>query len=138
MALDPISATASVITLLGAAGQTCKVLYNFFLDIADAPSEIRDHSIRLECLHRTLSTLVQVYSELPENVPTDAPLCSRITEFMKEAEKARDKFSGRDCSPLSIRERLRWFSSDRQLRKFFTSLTQWDIIFTQAILAAQT
>ena len=107
MALDPISATASIITLLGAAGGTCKFLYNFFLGIVDAPSEIRDYSIRLEYLYRTLSTLVQVYSELPKDLATNALLCSWIVEFMREAELTKGKFLRRQPSVCSIKERLR-------------------------------
>jgi hypothetical protein len=136
---DPISATASVLTMLGAAGGTSKFLYNLIVDIADAPSEIRAHMIRFECLNRTLSTLIQTYGSLPQDIPPDTVLCDRLSQFLEEAERIRTKFQGKtEASTFGIRERCRWLYSDRHLKKFLASLQQWDMIFTQAILAVQT
>jgi hypothetical protein len=141
--MDPISTVASVVTLLGAAGGSCKFFYEFIYDIIEAPVEIRACNTRLESLDCTLSTLLQIYSSLPQDTPVDTILIIRIQEFLDETKAVQGRV-GAISSWTSLgrgqrmRARCRWLATDRRLQKFFASLEQWNTVFSQAMLAVQT
>jgi len=141
--MDPVSAVASVLTLLVAAESSCKFIYEFVHNIVEAPVEIQAHITKLESLDRTLSTLLQIYSSLPHDTPVDTILISRIKDFLGELKIVQQKIGANNSweslgRGQRIRARCKWLSSDRWLQKFFASLEQWNIIFSQAILAVQT
>jgi hypothetical protein len=138
--MDPISFSASLLTLLGAAGGSCKFVYNFILDISDAPSDIHSHTVKLRCLQRTISTLIRVYSHagLPPDLQIDPTLQMYIVDFVQEIEAIKEKIEERqrslDRGPARhLWERLKWVSSDRQLHKFYQNLDHWNTIFKQAV-----
>jgi len=136
--MDPLSVSASIITLLAAAGGSCKFVYNSIFDIADAPAEVQSYRSRLECLERTFSTLLQIYSTLPQDIQVDTVLQNRLVEFGKEIQAMKRSIGAKDnLVRLSyghrMRERCKWLLHDRQLQKFLCSLEQWDLVFSQAI-----
>lgn len=134
--MDPISFTASVLTLLAAAGGSCKFLYNFVLDISDAPSEIYSQNIKLRSLHRTFLSLIQFYEspDLPPELQLDSDLRANLLRFIDAIGvfKTRIQKRGRRLDRNRRHhawERLIWLSSDRELHKFYSSLDSWDTIF---------
>lgn len=79
--MDPISATANVVTLLGGTGGTVRVIYNAIVAISDAPGEIRLQSKSLEAFCSTISSLIHVCEQLPGEFPLCLNLCG-IEEFI--------------------------------------------------------
>jgi hypothetical protein len=62
--MEPASFTASILTLLAAAGATTEFVYNFILDIENIPDDIHSQAIKLRCLHQAFSSLVDVYTSI--------------------------------------------------------------------------
>lgn len=142
--MDPISFTASVLTLLGAAGGSCKFLYNFILDISDAPDEILSQNVKLRGLHQTILNLIRVYDsgDLPPELALDPALRMNILHFIKEIDIIKSKIQSKGNALGKGRvhllwERVKWLLSDRQLHKFYSSLDNWNMIFTNAVNATE-
>lgn len=131
---DPISFTASVLTLLAAAGGSCKFLYNFVLDIQDTPVEIQTQTIKLRCLHQTISNVIRVYDGLPQEIQLESHVRSDIVGFIEEIENIKTSVHEKDRK-LNLgrmhhwKEKLKWLSYDRQITKFYSSLDQWEKVF---------
>ncbi|KAH8725180.1 ankyrin repeat-containing domain protein [Phaeosphaeriaceae sp. PMI808] len=139
--MDPVSTTASIITLLGATGGTIKVLYNTLHAIVGAPREIRMQSKTLESFCLTITSLTQVCETLPDNFPLHVNLCG-IEEFINEAKKMENRLKTKaarvQCSNIGkLHESCKWLLFDRQLEKFFNSLEHWNIILSQALWVVQ-
>ena len=138
--MDPASFSASILALLGAAGGSCKFIYNFILDISDAPANIHSQTVKLRCLHQTISSLIQVYDnpDLPPDLQMDPTLRLHIINFVHEIETIKAKIQSKARTLEKGRAhrlwaRLKWLSSDRQLRKFYNSSDHWNTIFSQAV-----
>ena len=141
--MEPLSATASVLTLLAAAGSSCGFLHTFVVNIADAPQDIKRQNETLRCLQHTLMHLSQIYSNIPENHRMETPVHDWISNFAPEVSSIRSKVEGRAKSLQKghrirrIQESLRWIMFDRHLRKFYESLDHWNAVFQQACAAVQ-
>lgn len=141
--MDPVSVSASVITLLAAAGGSCKFLHTFVLDITDAPQEIRKQNEILKCLTHTLMYLSQVCGEISENFCSESGLPEWITRFNTEVSSTRDRIEAKATSLARGRYirrmqcNFRWITFDRHLRKFYGSLEHWNIVFSQGCSALQ-
>jgi hypothetical protein len=138
--MDPVSVAASLLTLLGAAGATCEFVYNFILDIADIPDEIRSQAIKLQCLHQSISTLLDIYrrDDLPPELQIDPFLERNIRIFLDDVRKVETKIQSSSqrldgSRTRRLWERLTWLSSDRRLRKFYGSLDDWIKIFSTTV-----
>jgi hypothetical protein len=141
--MDPVSAVASIITLLAAAGSSCRFLHDFIHTLAEAPAEMQSQNTRLESLHRAFSNLLQIYSSLPQDTPVDTVLTSRINEFIREISTVKERVVANNVLITpgrrhNIRARFKWLASDHQLQKFLASLQQWNVVFSQEMLAVQT
>lgn len=62
---DPLSATASVITVAGVAAQTCEYLYKTVRCLSDAPKEVRRHVVALQALQSTLTGIAALEKDIP-------------------------------------------------------------------------
>lgn len=141
--MDPLSASASVLTLLAAAGSSCGFLHSLVVNISDAPQDIKRQNETLRCLHHTLMHLSQIYASLPEEHRLETPLHEWISNFATEVSSIRSKVDDRAKSLQKgqrirrFQESLRWIPFDRHLRKFFESLDHWNVVFQQACAALQ-
>lgn len=142
--MEPASFAASILTLLAAAGATTEFVYNFILDIENIPEDIHSQAIKLQCLHQAFSSLVDTYTSdasLSE-VRLDPYLQGHLELFTIEIHELERKFrrsstglsSGRKQQLLA---RLKWLSSDRELRKFNSKLDDWMKIFSTAVHTTQ-
>jgi len=134
--MDPVSLSASFVTLLASGAASCKFIYNSLLDFSDAPLEIATQAAKLKCLHGTILSTVEAYSKLPPDLHLDPNLEDQIQRFVLHVEKIKviieNKSYGLNRSRSHhLRERCLWLSSDRKLRKFYESLDHWNIIFSQ-------
>lgn len=140
--MEPLGATASILTVLGGAGKTCKFLYDVFHDLADAPHDIRSQSEKLERLDWTIHHLVQAYTKLPQDFQLDPHLQRGILEFTDDIALIRAKVERKVASLKRGRghvahESCKWLLFDWQMRRFFGSMDHWDKILTRTTLAAQ-
>jgi hypothetical protein len=139
--MDPVSAAASFITLLGATGRTIKVVYDAINIYADAPCEIKARSKSLESFCLTIDSLRFACEQIPNEFPLNLSLCG-IEEFLSEA-----RLLERELKAKSVRitannvgrwhEGCKWLLFDLQAKKFFKSLDTWNKILSQASDAAQ-
>ena len=142
--MDPVSFVASLLTLLGAAGQTCEFLYNFIHDISELPHEIRSQAVKLQCLHQQFSALVGLYSrdDLPPELRLDPHLEQNLRNFLESVLNIQNRIQNistrlHESRAHRLRERVAWLSSDRRLRKFYSSLDEWMKIFSTAVSTTQ-
>lgn len=49
--MDPFSATANVVAIIGFLGESCQFIITFLRGFLDAPEDIRSHNITLRALH---------------------------------------------------------------------------------------
>jgi ankyrin repeat protein len=138
--MEPISATASVLTLLGAIGGTLKFVYNTIVDISDAPHEIQMQSKKLRSLYGVITCLVQVYENLPAEHTAGLQI-SGIEDFVHDLGLLKLKLEAKSSKLQNsqahrIRESCKWLLLDRRMKKFFDSLDEWNIVLTQALWVA--
>ncbi|CAI6340834.1 unnamed protein product [Periconia digitata] len=141
--MDPVSASASILTLVGAAGGSCKFLHSFILDIADAPREIRISNQKLCCLARSFDCLTNVYSKVPSHYRIDSTVVHELELFIQEIFTINKVVKSKAASLIdegSVKQlwhSFRWLLFDRRLQKFFASLEHWNIVFSQAVAISQ-
>jgi hypothetical protein len=138
--MDPTSFVASLITLLGAASASCEFCYNFILDISELPDEIRAQAVKIQCLKQSISDLVNLYEQgsMPAEFRMDPLLEVHIHKFVDDVQEIEAKMRRSsvqvDRSRVHrLRARLSWISSNRRMRKFYTSLDEWMRIFSAAL-----
>jgi hypothetical protein len=139
--MDPVSATASVVTLLSVTSGTIKVVYNLLIAFVDAPHEIMMQIRSLESFCTTINSLRNAYERIPDEFALKVDL-GGIEELVEEAKSLTTKLNTQTVRITSghigrARESCKWMLFDRQSRKFFKSLGRWDIILSQALWAAQ-
>jgi hypothetical protein len=139
--MDPISTSASILTLLGAAAGTCKVLYALILDLKDAPKDIRWQNGKLQRLQENITCLLKICDKLPGKLHL-AISFDGVQEFIQEInninvdiEKRRNSLD--DGKAARIKGVCKWLLFDRHLRRFFDNLEHYNMIFGHAIAAAQ-
>lgn len=126
--------------MLGVAGAASEFVYNFILDIKGVPEDIQSQTIKIQCLHQTIVILVALYGPnrtVPE-LQLDPFVEENVRKFLAEVQTLESRL--KECSlklegsrKQHVWERLRWLSSDRELRKFYASLDTWMHIFSTAL-----
>jgi hypothetical protein len=142
--MDPASFAASVVTLLAAASATSEFVYNFILDIDDVPDEIRSQAVKLQCLNSILSMLMYLYkqNEKDPDFQLDPFLRDHLESFKDEVGILEERLKASSARLEGSRKqrlwaRLKWLSSDRELRKFYNKLDEWTKIFMTAVNITQ-
>jgi hypothetical protein len=139
--MDPLSASASVLTVLGAAAGTCKVLYDFIIEFKDAPEEIKWQNRKLRRLEENITCLLEVCDKLPKELQLVTHFHG-IQEFVQEVNtinvdiERRKDLLGRGKT-ARVKEICKWLLLDRHLRRFFDNLEHYNTILSHAISAAQ-
>jgi len=139
--MDPISVSASIITLLAAASSCCNFVHKVIINVADAPHDIRIHIKKLECLQGTLTCLVEIHPRLPPGFELAENLRDGIKEFAQDMCSLHMRVQAKIHSMehgkgRRIRESCTWLF-DRHMRRSLDSLDHWHIILSQAASAAQ-
>jgi hypothetical protein len=135
--MDPISTAASVITLLGAAAGTIKVVHDTINSIIDAPNDIKRQSERLGHISITLASVVHACEQLPDDCHLDLELRG-IGELIEDAKLLEAKLNTRGTRMMrnnfsKIHGSCKWLLADRQFKRFFESLDQWNTILLQTL-----
>ncbi|CAN9191541.1 unnamed protein product [Alternaria alternata] len=135
--MDPISTAASVLTLLGAAAGTIKFIHETINSIVDAPDDIKRQSERLGYLSITLASVVHACKQLPDECQLTVELRG-IGELIKDAKSLKAKLITRESRMKKnnfdkFYESCKWLLADRQFKRFFESLDQWNTILLQTL-----
>ena len=135
--MDPISTAASVLTLLGAAAGTIKFIHDTINSIINAPDDIKRQSERLGYLSITLVSVVHACEQLPDDCQLNVELRG-IGELIKNAKSLKAKLITRENRIEKnnfgkVYESCRWLLADRQFKRFFESLDQWNTILLQTL-----
>ncbi|KAF7674549.1 hypothetical protein GT037_007309 [Alternaria burnsii] len=135
--MDPISTAASVLTLLGAAAGTIKFIHDKINSIVDAPDDIKRQSERLGHLSITLASVVHACEQLPDDCQLTVELRG-IGELIEVAKSLKAKLITRESRMKKnnfdkIYESCKWLLADRQIKRFFDSLDQWNTILLQTL-----
>lgn len=139
--MEPVSTTASFLTVLGAAGSTCKTLHNLILDLKDADHDIRLQCKKLRCLRTTITCLLQVCDRVSADFQLEPHLYG-VDEFIHDIDVISAKLEKRrnsigDGAVNRAMESCRWLLFDRTLKKFFDNLEHYNMIISHALWAAQ-
>jgi hypothetical protein len=140
--MDPFSASASLLTILGAAGSSIKCIHQLVLNFKDAPADIEGYRNHLECLYQTITCLTRVYKTLPPDFQLDARISRCLREFTKETGEVHSKLERKlvsmgESRGHRMRESFRWLLFDRKVKKYFASLEHWNTILSQTAAALQ-
>lgn len=140
--MDPLSAAASVLTVLGAAGGSVKFLHAFIINFEDAPSEIKKQVIQLETLGRSISQLIKLYNGMAQDCQLDSDVVKAISDFEQEASSVRtgleEQIAKMDKSRgHRLKGKLKWVIFDHKLKRFLSSVDSWNIVISQAATWSQ-
>ena len=134
--MDPISATASMITIVEVACKSCHALHDFLRGISEAPDDIKQHRATLRSLKSTLHCMQSLIADptvgqhLLRNVGTSLEECSMDLQSVdakcRKAQGAMQRGKMRNGVT-----RVRWYlSGEHSLEKFFARLQRWYTIFS--------
>jgi len=135
--MDPLSISASTITVLCAAGSCCQFIHKVIVTATDAPHDIRIQAKKLEALLSTIECLITILDSFPKEVSIDNKARHVIDEFAGEARTVKSKIERKmelPCHSRTHRIQLgcKWLL-DRRLHRFLATLEHWHVILSQTI-----
>ncbi|KAL9024061.1 MAG: hypothetical protein Q9180_008010 [Flavoplaca navasiana] len=146
---EPLSASASIIAVVGFAAESSKLIFSFFQGITHAPATIHDSALALSSLYLTLTKLHQSGTKLDTNYKFPAHFCGRLNDCLKDLrtfEAKRDKidavFSNRgtrkhdwDTKTRRSWERVRWLLvGEQETRRFLEKVKMYQNEFILELL----
>lgn len=142
--MDPVSATANIITIIDIACRSCRGLHSFFRGMSEARGDILHFCATLQSLESTL----QCIGSLCTNPDIKHYLTHNFTACLKECfaelgavdSKCRKAHSSIQKGKLqSSWARLRWYlSAEHWLNKFFAHVRTYHMIFSLELSTLQT
>ena len=81
---EPLSASASIIAVVGFAAESSKLIFCFFQGITHAPANIHDSALALSSLYVTLTNLQKSGTKLDPNYKFPAHFCGRLNDCLKD------------------------------------------------------
>lgn len=140
--MEPVGASASILTLLGATGESCKFIYNLYVDLSDAPKDIQTQTKKFQSFNLTIQQLIVAYEKLPSDFEVDIRLQKEIATFQIEVTSMKIRLERRfdamrQSRSLRWKECCKWLLFDRQLNKFLNTMDHWYMIMNQAATIAQ-
>ncbi|KAL8894464.1 MAG: hypothetical protein Q9192_004300 [Flavoplaca navasiana] len=130
---EPLSASASIIAVVGFAAESSKLIFSFFQGITHSPATIHDSALALSSLYVTLTNVQQSGTKLGPSYKFPAHFCGRINDCLKDLKTFEAKidkidavFSNRgirkhdwDTKTRRSWERVRWLLvGEQETRRF--------------------
>ena len=140
--MEPLGLAASILTVLAAAGGSCKYLHNILLDLTEAPHDVQVQAMKLKCLEITVQQLIQAYQKLPQGFQIEPWLHEEFEKFERQVTRMKTKMENRAGLMIESR-RKRWREScksilfDREMNKFLVSVDHWSLVMAHAASSAQ-
>jgi hypothetical protein len=137
-----IGVLASILTLLAAAGQSCKFFYDKYVGFSDVPEDVQRIATRLYFLHSTIRQLIEAYKKLPKNFIIDTQLQNSVAQFDCEVRSMSLEIEGilkamSQGKGEQLQERCKRMLYHKQMNKFHHSVDYWSSVMTHAVMAAQ-
>jgi len=142
--MDPLSGSASIVTLLGIAGSCCGSLCASLRSFSDAPADIRYQCVSIQSLQTTFKDLGALYADVPASYQFNRGLASKVSEFLGKTQDAEKKIALANAmlsrgTTIRTWTRLKWsLTTHRWLKRLFDDLEFWNMIFSQEVAAVQT
>ena len=130
---ESLSTGASIITVVGFAAESSKLMFRFFHGVAHAPANIHDSALALNSLYVTVTNLQQSGTKLDPKYKFPAHFCGRLNDCLKDLKAFEAKIGkidakfGRqgtrkhhwDGTMRRSCERVRWLLvGERETRRF--------------------
>ena len=138
--MDPLSATASAITVVGLLSQSCLFVFDFLRNISDATFVIKNHYLALQALHADLRKIQDLHTKSPsliELTPQFSILLPEIladfTTIEAKLRKIRAKLGqGKGTKAWA---KVTWsLSSEQWLHKFLGRVQTYHAIFSSELM----
>ena len=130
--MDPLSATASVLTVVEAACSSSKFICTFFQSISHASDDIHHYRAILQALQESLTQLRTVCTLTDFSREHAAKLLSKANEYFNELKAAEEHISLIDRSLQAGRIRRTWtlvqwtlLKGEPWVDRFFKQMTMW-------------
>ena len=129
--MEPLSATASVISVVGLLSQSCGFVATFFRGISDAPVDIKRHRVVLQGLDTTVRELHTRCRENASTITLSPAFSNLLAECMADFATIETKLrqAEESCGKGYRRRiwgRMKWsLSSEHWLGKFLRRLQQY-------------
>lgn len=141
--MDPVSATANIVAIVGVACKSCHALHSFFRGISEAPDDIRQYCATLRSLESTLKCMKTLITDptvgqhLLRNVGTSLEECSidlqSVNAKCRKAQGAMQKGKFRNSVT-----RVGWYlSGEHSPERFFARLQRWYTVFSLELSTLQ-
>ena len=141
--MEPLSITASVVTLLAVACTSCQSIHSFLGGFADAPHDIKRNCAALQSLKSTLHCIQSLPAEFEIGQYFTENLKARLEECMTDlcvVETRVHKAQGqiRKGKLRKTWMRLRWSVSDEHwLGRFFARVQTYQTVFALELMMLQ-
>ncbi|KAL8834878.1 MAG: hypothetical protein Q9176_007243 [Flavoplaca citrina] len=99
---EPLSASASIIAVVGFAAESSKLIFCFFQGITHAPANIHDSALALRSLFVTLTNLQQSGTKLDPNYKFPAHFCGRLNDCLKDLKNFEARIDKTDACDIGF------------------------------------
>lgn len=151
--VEPLSATASIIAVVGFAAESSKFMFKFLRGVAHVPANIHDSSLALKSLYVTLTNLQQRSTKLDPQYEFPAHFCQRLNDCLKDLKTFEAKIGKIDAilgkkgtrkrdwdgKPRRSWEGIRWLLvGEQETRRFLEKVKVYQIEFSLELLGLLT
>ncbi|KAL8714062.1 MAG: hypothetical protein Q9225_006637 [Loekoesia sp. 1 TL-2023] len=151
--VEPLSATASIIAVVGFAAESSKLMFKVFQGVVHRPANIHDASLALKSLYVTLTNLQQRSTKLDPKYEFPAHFCQRLNDCLKDLKTFEAKIGKvdailgkegtrkRDWDGKTRRswERIRWLLvGEQETRRFLEKVKLYQNEFSLELLGLLT
>lgn len=141
--MDPLSVTASVLTLVAAAGQSCKFVSSLVRQVNGAQDEIKKQCLVIDALSTTFVKMGTLLGTLPGTVQASSEIVRSLEDFVKEvraievlAHDSNQLVGGRNGQSLCAR--VKWvLIGEKRWERFIKDLVIWNTVFSNELKMIQ-
>ncbi len=138
--MDPLSVTASAVTVAGLLSQSCLFISKFLRSCSAAPNDIKYHHLALQALYAGLRKIQDLHTKNPsafELTPEFSALLPKwLADFVTieaRIRRIREKFRG-DRSTKAWARVVWSLTSEQWLRKFLHRVHLYHTIFSSELM----
>ena len=138
--MDPLSVTASAVTVAGLLSQSCLFVSDFLRNFSDASFDIKNHHLALQALHADLRKIQDLHTKNPSIVELTPEFSVLVPEMLAdfttvEAKLRKIRGKLRESKGSKAWARLTWsLSSEQWLEKFLSRVHTYHAIFSSELM----
>lgn len=138
--MDPLSVTASAVTVIELLSQSCLFLCDFLRNFCDAPVNVKHHHMALQALYAGLRKVQDLHTKNPSTVELSPEFSALVPEWLADfvaveakLRKIRDRLGeGRGTRSWA---RVTWaLSSEQWLEKFLKRVHVYHAVFSSELM----